>query len=98
MVWMNALKTAGIVLLLLGAQPMLAFVVVGLAASLYAPAKYGLMTESVPSHLLVRANAWLEVSMVLSVVLGIAFGGGLTSLSASGFFMDALTAEMMERF
>lgn len=95
MAWMNALKIAGIVLLLQGAQPMLAFGVVGLAASLYAPAKYGLMTESVPSHLLVRANAWFEVSMVLSVVLGIALGGALTSLSASGFVMHALPAEMM---
>jgi Na+/melibiose symporter-like transporter len=83
MAWMNALKVAGIFLLLLGCQPLLAFAVVGLAASLYAPSKYGLVTEAVPSHLLVRANAWLESSMVLSVVLGIALGGGLTALAAS---------------
>jgi MFS family permease len=83
MAWMNALKVVGIFLLLLGCQPLLAFAVVGLAASLYAPSKYGLVTEAVPSHLLVRANAWLESSMVLSVVLGIALGGGLTALAAS---------------
>jgi LPLT family lysophospholipid transporter-like MFS transporter len=95
MTWMNALKIGGIFLLLLGAQPMVAFAFVGLAASLYAPAKYGLMTESVPPHLLVRANAWLEVSMVLSVVLGIALGGALTGLSASGHVMHVLPAEFM---
>ena len=84
MAWMNGLKMCGIFLLLLGAQPLIAYLVIGLAASLYAPSKYGLMTESVPSQLLIRANAWLEVTMVLSVVLGIALGGALTMLSASG--------------
>ena len=30
----------------------------GLAAALYAPAKYGLVSEAVPAHLLVKANAF----------------------------------------
>jgi hypothetical protein len=38
--------------------------------------------------LLVRANAWLEVSVVLSVILGIALGGALTAMMAS--WPDAL--------
>lgn len=96
MAWMNGLKVSGLFLLLLGVQPLLAFVVVGLAASLYAPSKYGLLTESVPPHLLVRANAWLEVSMVLSVVLGIALGGALTGLSASGLAMHVLPERMVD--
>ncbi len=81
MAWMNALKMVGVVLLLYGAQPLLAFAVIGLAASVYAPSKYGLVTESVPPRFLVRANAWLEVSVVLSVIFGIALGGALTGLS-----------------
>jgi len=81
MAWMNALKMVGVVLLLCGAQPLLAFAVIGLAASVYAPSKYGLLTESVPPRFLVRANAWLEVSVVLSVIFGIALGGALTGLS-----------------
>lgn len=81
MAWMNALKMFGVFLLLCGAQPLLAFAVIGLAASLYAPAKYGLVTESVSPRWLVRANAWLEVSVVLSVIFGIALGGALTGLS-----------------
>jgi MFS transporter, LPLT family, lysophospholipid transporter len=47
----------------------------------YAPAKYGLATQAVPPRYLVRANAWIEVSMVLSVIFGIALGGALTGLS-----------------
>lgn len=83
MVLMNALKVMGVVLLVIGIQPMLAFALIGLAASVYAPAKYGLLIESVPTRLLVRANAWLEVSVVLSVILGIALGGALVGYSES---------------
>jgi MFS family permease len=74
---MNFLKLIGVVLLLSGAFPLLAFAMTGLAAALYAPAKYGLVSESVPTPLLVKANAWLEVSVVLSVMLGVALGGWL---------------------
>lgn len=81
MACMNALKMAGVLLLLAGVPPLFAFALIGLAASVYAPAKYGLATEAVPARLLVRANAWIEVSMVLSVIFGIALGGALTGLS-----------------
>lgn len=74
---MNLMKFIGVGLLLVGVHPLLSFAVTGLAAALYAPAKYGLVSEAVPSHLLVKANAWLEVSVLLSVMLGVALGGGL---------------------
>lgn len=74
---MNVLKIFGVILLLLGVYPLLAFALTGLAAALYAPAKYGLVSESVPPKSLVKANAWLEVSVVLSVMLGVALGGWL---------------------
>ncbi len=78
MACMNLLKIAGVVLLLCGVQPFLGFALTGLAAAVYAPAKYALVTESVPASLLVKANAWLEVSVVMSVLLGVALGGWLT--------------------
>jgi MFS family permease len=84
MAYMNALKMVGVLLLLLGVQPMFAFALIGLAASVYAPSKYGLATESVEPRLLVRANGWLEASVVLSAVFGIALGGALTGLTESG--------------
>jgi len=73
MACMNLVKMTGMVLLLAGVQPLYAFALIGLAASVYAPAKYGLATEAVSARWLVRANAWIEVSMVLSVVFGIAW-------------------------
>jgi MFS family permease len=86
MAWMNALKVIGAVLMLCGANPLLAYGVVGLAAAAYAPAKYGIVTERVPSSLLVAANGWIEVSIVCAVLLGAVAGGALISpqLAASG--------------
>lgn len=81
MAWMNALKVVGVALLAVGAHPLVAFALIGLAASVYAPCKYGLVTETVPPRLLVRANVWLEVSVVLSVILGIAMGGALSGFA-----------------
>ena len=84
MACMNGLKMLGLLLLLAGVHPLLCFALMGLAASAYAPAKYGLMTESVTAAQLIRANAWLEVSVVLSVVLGTALGGALLAASLHG--------------
>ena len=72
---MNFLKIIGVACFFAGAHPVMAFALVGLAASAYAPAKYGLVTETVPAHQLVKANGWLEVSVVLAVILGTASGG-----------------------
>jgi MFS family permease len=81
---MNTVKLIGVVLLVLGAHPLLSFALVGMAAAVYAPAKYGLVTESVPASHLVKANAWLEVSVVMSVLLGVALGGWLIGWSSRG--------------
>jgi MFS transporter, LPLT family, lysophospholipid transporter len=79
MAWMNAIKIVGVLMLCLGVHPLLAFAVVGLGAAGYAPAKYGLVTELIEPVQLVRANAWLEVSVVSAVLLGTAAGGLLIS-------------------
>jgi len=77
--WMNAVKLVGALTLLAGLHPMLAFALIGMGASAYAPAKYGLITETVPPSRLVAANGWIEVTVVLSVLLGTGLGGLLVS-------------------
>ncbi|MBL0087414.1 MAG: lysophospholipid transporter LplT [Ideonella sp.] len=79
MAWMNALKMLGLGMILAGIHPLLGFAVVGVAAAAYAPAKYGLITELVGPTQLVRANAWIEVSVVLAALAGTVLGGGLVS-------------------
>jgi MFS transporter, LPLT family, lysophospholipid transporter len=78
----NALKGVAVLAMLMGLSPLLAFLCAGLGSALYAPAKYGLLTEQVPAAQLVRANAWLEVSVVGAVLGGTVLGGWLVS---SGF-------------
>lgn len=85
---MNLLKLLAVLLLWTGTHPLLAFALTGFAAAVYAPAKYGLLTETVPTAGLVRANAYLEVSVVLSVLWGVVLGGVLMDADALG--ADAL--------
>ena len=95
MACMNALKVVGVAFIFTSFHPMLAFAIVGMAASAYAPAKYGLVTETVPADQLVKANGWLEVTVVMAVILGTACGGLLVA-SKSFAWMSALNLSFIE--
>ena len=95
MACMNALKVVGVAFIFTSFHPMLAFAIAGMAASAYAPAKYGLVTETVPPEKLVKANGWLEVTVVMAVILGTACGGLLVA-SKSFAWMSALNLSFIE--
>jgi LPLT family lysophospholipid transporter-like MFS transporter len=57
--------------------------VVGIGASAYSPAKYGILTELLPPHQLVAANGWIEGLTVGSIILGTLLGGALVSDAVS---------------
>ena len=81
MACMNGIKIVGVCALLLGLNPLLAFAIAGLGAAAYAPAKYGLITEIVGPYHLVKANGWLETSIVCAALLGAVLGGVLVNSS-----------------
>ncbi|SFL86740.1 lysophospholipid transporter LplT [Variovorax sp. OV329] len=81
---MNIVKFTGVAMLLAGANPLLAFAVVGFGAAAYAPAKYGLVTEMVGPRQLVAANGWIEVSVVCAALLGTVAGGLLVADGVRG--------------
>ena len=95
MACMNALKVVGVSFIFTSFHPMLAFAIAGMAASAYAPAKYGLVTETVPADQLVKANGWLEVTVVMAVILGTACGGLLVA-SKSFVWMSTLNLSFIE--
>ena len=95
MACMNALKVVGVAFIFTSFHPVLAFAIAGMAASAYAPAKYGLVTETVPADQLVKANGWLEVTVVMSVILGTACGGLLVA-SKSIAWMSTLNLSFIE--
>ncbi|MFG6468305.1 lysophospholipid transporter LplT [Roseateles sp. BYS87W] len=102
---MNVVKMLGLALLAVGLHPVAALAVVGLGAAAYAPAKYGLVTELATPAALVRANGWIEISVVSAALLGAGLGGALvspwwlgsawaTACAALGLPVNTLTASL----
>ncbi|TWO70997.1 lysophospholipid transporter LplT [Caenimonas sedimenti] len=77
MFFSNAIKVVGCLMMLFGVHPLLAYAIVGLGAAAYSPAKYGILTELLPSSQLVKANGWIEGLTIASIILGILLGGQL---------------------
>lgn len=71
----NTVKIVGCAAMLAGMQPLYAYGIVGIGAAMYAPAKYGILTEMLPPEKLVMANGWLEGLTVGSIILGAIIGG-----------------------
>jgi MFS family permease len=81
-------KIVGCVMMLSGADPLLAYAVVGLGAAAYSPAKYGILTEYLPHRKLVIANGWIEGLTVASIILGTVLGGVLVHARVSGALLS----------
>jgi MFS family permease len=83
----NTVKILGCVVMLWGANPLLAYAIVGLGAAAYSPAKYGILTEYLPHRKLVVANGWIEGLTVASILLGTVLGGVLIHIKISGVLL-----------
>ncbi|MEZ0231635.1 MAG: lysophospholipid transporter LplT [Methylophilaceae bacterium] len=77
----NAIKFIGSMAMALGMPPLYAYGIVGIGAAAYSPAKYGILTELLPPHMLVKANGWMEGSTVMAIVLGTVLGAILPSIN-----------------
>lgn len=84
MLWANAVKLAGAVAMCLGVNPFLSYAIVGAGAAAYSPAKYGILTDLVPTAMLVKANGLLETATIVSILFGAVAGGTLTDWSIEG--------------
>jgi MFS family permease len=85
----NAIKVVGCLLMLTHMHPLLAYAVIGLGAAAYSPAKYGILTELLPTSQLVRANGWIEGLTITSIILGVLLGGQLVGPLISGWLLQA---------
>ena len=84
----NTIKIAGCLMMLFGLHPLLAYAVVGLGAAAYSPAKYGILTELLPSSQLVKANGWIEGLTIGSIILGVLLGGQLVGRSVAPLLLS----------
>lgn len=73
----NGIKVAGCLMMLFGGHPLISYAIVGLGAAAYSPAKYGILTELLPTSQLVKANGWIEGLTIISIILGVLLGGQL---------------------
>lgn len=87
----NAVKVVGCISMILGLPPLYAYGIVGIGAAAYSPAKYGILTEYLPSEQLVKANGWMEGSTVTAIILG-AIIGGILANNNPHFAMWIITA------
>jgi MFS transporter, LPLT family, lysophospholipid transporter len=71
----NSIKIVGCLALSIGVHPLLAYGFVGTGSALYSPAKYGILTEYLPTNRLVWANGWMEGLTVAAIILGAIIGG-----------------------
>ena len=73
----NSIKIIGCVAMLFGMHPLIAYGFVGIGAAMYSPAKYGILTECLPTDRLIWANGWMEGLTVGAIILGAIVGGFL---------------------
>ena len=76
----NAIKFVGSLCMVFGMPPLYAYGIVGIGAAAYSPAKYGILTEYLPPHMLVKANGWMEGSTVMAIILGAIIGGKMAAI------------------
>ncbi|MBW8778601.1 MAG: lysophospholipid transporter LplT [Burkholderiaceae bacterium] len=88
MFYSNAIKVAACLMMLWGSHPLIAYAFVGLGAAAYSPAKYGILTELLPTSQLVKANGWIEGLTILSVILGVGVGGQLIGPRISPYLLS----------
>lgn len=75
----NLIKVFGCGAMIFGMPPLYAYGIVGIGAAAYSPAKYGILTELLPSNQLVAANGWMEGSTVTAIIFGAILGGMLAT-------------------
>ena len=83
MFFSNMVKVVGCAAMIFGMHPLYAYGIVGIGAAAYSPAKYGILTELLPSQQLVKANGWMEGSTVAAIIFGAILGGVLASKNLS---------------
>jgi MFS family permease len=64
------------------------YMVVGIGAAMYSPAKYGILTELLPPEQLVKGNGWIEGLTVASIILGIVLGGALINPTNAAWLLS----------
>ena len=91
----NLLKVAGAVAMALGLNPAVAYNLIGIGATVYSPAKYGILSQMFGPVRLVKANGMLEGSTIAAILLGVLVGGWLADRSLALAFAGVIAAYLL---
>lgn len=86
----NLLKFSGASIMLFGANPLAGYLIAGIGAAAYSPAKYGILAQMHDPSRLVRANGMIEASTIAAVLMGAVLGGWLSDISISLAFSSVV--------
>lgn len=86
----NLVKFCGALAMALGANPLAAYGLIGIGATMYSPAKYGILAQMFGPAALVRANGMMEGSTIVAILTGVLLGGWLADHSLARFHTLAL--------
>lgn len=73
----NAMKLIGAAAICVGINPFIGYILVGIGAAAYSPAKYGILGELTTGDKLVKANGLMESSTIAAILIGSMAGGVL---------------------
>lgn len=88
----NLIKLAGALAMVMGANPLTAYGIIGIGAAMYSPAKYGILSQMFGTERLVRANGMMEGSTIVAILLGVLLGGWLADHSLHAAFVGVVSA------
>ena len=81
MMFANAIKLLGAAIIIGGLDPFVGYTLVGIGATAYSPAKYGILGEITHGDQLVKANGLIESSTLAAILVGSLMGGWLVDIS-----------------
>jgi LPLT family lysophospholipid transporter-like MFS transporter len=94
----NLLKLLGAWAMALGVDPFMAYGLIGVGATLYSPAKYGILTQMFGPAQLVRANGLMESSTIVAILSGVVAGGLLSDFLLSSTFAGVIACYGLAAF
>jgi LPLT family lysophospholipid transporter-like MFS transporter len=94
----NVVKFCGAFAMLFGVNPLTAYGLIGIGATMYSPAKYGILSQMFNPSVLVRANGMMEGSTIVAILTGVLTGGWLADYSLNWAFAGVMAAYGLATF
>ncbi|HMC13141.1 MAG TPA: lysophospholipid transporter LplT, partial [Gallionellaceae bacterium] len=94
----NLLKFSGALAMVSGINPLASYALIGIGATVYSPAKYGILSQMFGPASLVRANGMMEGSTIVAILIGVLLGGWMADRSLAWAFTGVMVSYGLAAF